>query len=334
MNGWIIPKTGAQFSRSISTMKISVSATGTPPFAAAVPRTWRSCRRNRCPTASRLKPALKAKGANGIKVRYRLPHHTKALHIDMLIDKTFNTRAEAVYVPFPQWRWTGIVSTLISTACRWNRSASNCPAPVVIGMGYTAGLKFGNDDVSVTIAPLDSPLIQVGGITTGRWAEQLDCKPVATLVSWALHNHWDTNFKASQGEPILQRYRLTSSAKYDPAASSRFAMDASVPPLIVRVPHAALGANGVFMAPDPEGECELQLKRAEDGRGLIVHAYNLGQYAVEQTLRFPELKIDSANLCNAIEVDGETIPLTDGCISFSVPARSVACARVIFANNY
>ena len=53
-------------------------------------------------------------------------------------------------------------------------------------------------------------------------------------------------------------------------------MDASLPPLIVRVPGASLGDSGAFMQPEPEGECELQLKRAEDGRGLILHSYNLG----------------------------------------------------------
>ncbi len=283
------------------------------------------------PDRVEIEARLKAKGANGVKVRYRLPHHTKALYIDMLIDKTFNTLAEAVYVPFPL-ALDEHSFHLDLNGLPLEPEREQLPGSCRDWYGIHRWAQVGNDDVSVTVAPLDSPLIQVGGITTGRWAQQLDSSR-ATLVSWALHNHWDTNFKASQGEPILQRYLLTSSARYDPAASSRFAMDASVPPLIVRVPHAALGANGVFMAPDPEGECELQLKRAEDGRGLIVHAYNLGENIVDQSLRFPALKIASANHCNAIEIDGETIPLTDGCISFSVPARSVACARVIFANE-
>jgi hypothetical protein len=120
-------------------------------------------------------------------VRYSLPHHEKALHIDMVVDKEYVTTAEAVYVVFP---------------LQFERA------------------QFHLDLNGVPLAPIDSPLIQVGGITTARWAHHLDTRHAA-LVSWALHNHWDTNFKASQGEDILLRYGLTSRAGYDPAASSR-----------------------------------------------------------------------------------------------------------------
>lgn len=283
------------------------------------------------PDCVEIEARLKAKGADGINVRYSLPHHEKTLRIEMLIDKTYNTLAEAVYLPFP----------LALDEHRFHLDLNGLPLEPereqLTGScrdwyGIHRWAEVGNDDVSVTIAPLDSPLIQVGGITTGRWAEQLDASR-AILVSWALHNHWDTNFKASQGEPILQRFRLTSSANYDPPASSRFALSESAPPLIVRVPRAELGISDAFMQPDPEGACELQLKRAEDDRGLIVHAYNLGLNDVEQTLRFPALKIGSANLCNAIEVDGARLPVSDSGVSFIVPARSIACARVIFADD-
>jgi hypothetical protein len=283
------------------------------------------------PDAVEIEVRLKAMGAKDIKVRYRLPHQRKALHIDLLINKTFNTLAEAVYVPFPL-ALDGRRFHLDLNGVPLEPEREQLPGSCRDWYGIQRWAEVGNDDVSVTVAPLDSPLFQVGGITTGRWAEQLDSSR-ATLVSWALHNHWDTNFKASQGEPILQRYRLTSSAKYDAAASSRFAMDESAPPLIVRVPQAELGISGAFMRPEPEGECELQLKRAEDGRGLIVHAYNLGEHNVEQALRFPALKIGSANLCNAIEVDGRRLAVAEGCVTFPVPARSVACARVIFTDD-
>ena len=193
--------------------------------------------------------------------------------------------------------------------------------------GIQRWAEVGNDEISVTLAPQDSPLIQVGGITTGRWAETLDASQ-ATLVSWALHNHWDTNFKASQGEAILQRYRLTSTAAFDPAASSRFAMAASVPPLIVRVPGAAIGASGTFMQAEPEGECELQLKRAADGRGLIAHAHNLSERAVEQRLRFPGRTLAKAWRCGPTEVAGERLAVDADSFTFIVPARSLASARL------
>ena len=281
------------------------------------------------PDRVEIEAQLRAKGAKSVKVRYSLPHHQKALHIDMLIDKEFVTLAEAVYLPFPL-ALEDHSFHLDLNGLPLEPEREQLPGSCRDWYGIHRWAEVGDEEASVTLAPLDSPLIQVGGITTGRWAEMLDASQ-PTLVSWALHNHWDTNFKASQGQAILQRYRLTSSAAYDPAASSRFALDASLPPLIVRVPGAALGASGTFICAEPEGACELQLKRAADGRGLIAHAYNLGEGVVEQRLSFPLGSISAANACNPIEVDGAALPVSNDGFTLSVPPRSVACARIVLA---
>lgn len=271
---------------------------------------------------------MRAEGARWVKVRYCLPLREKALHIDMVVDKTFNTRAEAVYLPFPL-AIEQPTFHLDLNGLPLEPEREQLPGSCRDWYGIQRWAECGDDSLSVTLAPLDSPLIQVGGITTGRWAHQLDTRS-ATLVSWALHNHWDTNFKASQGEETLLRYRLTSSAGYDPAASSRFAMNATVPPLIVRAPNAELGASGTFMEAEPQGQCELQLKPAADGRGIIIHACNLGMGAVAQSLRFPAAAIQSARLCSPTEIDLEPVDVADGKVIFEAPSRSVACVRVLF----
>lgn len=279
------------------------------------------------PDRVELEVRLQAKGAHAIKVRYALPHNHKALDIDMLIDKTFHTKAEAVYIPFPlaieeptfHLDLNGVplqpeVEQLVGSCRDW--------------YGVHRWAEVGNDDVSVTVVPIDSPLIQVGGITTGRWAYHLDTRQ-STLVSWALNNHWDTNFKASQGEDLLFRYRLTSSTGYDSAASSRFAMEATIPPVIVRVPSAEIGTKGTFMTVSPEGQCEVHLKNAMDGRGLIIHAYNLGEDVQILDTSFPSIQITEACLCSPTEDDLETLDVKNNKISFTVPSRSVAFVRVI-----
>lgn len=270
---------------------------------------------------------LQAKGAHAIKVRYALPHHEKALHIDMVIDKTFNTLAEAVYVPFPlaidypQFH-------LDLNGVPLQPEAEQLPGSCRDWYGVHRWAEVGNDDVSVTVVPMDSPLMQVGGITTGKWAYHLDTRQ-STLVSWALHNHWDTNFKASQGEDILMRYRLTSTSGYDSSASSRFAMESTIPPVIVRVPGADIGSSGTFMTVSPEGTCEVQLKRANDGRGLIVHAYNLGYIQETLAIQFPTVAIAEAYLCSPTEVDSDSLNVNNGGVELTVPSRSIACLRVI-----
>jgi hypothetical protein len=82
----------------------------------------------------------------------------------------------------------------------------------------------------VTIAPLDAPLVHLGGITTGRWAKELEPEG-PTVMSWALHNHWMVNFKASQGGEIPLRYRLTTHAgPVDDTAASRFGAEEATHP--------------------------------------------------------------------------------------------------------
>ncbi len=286
------------------------------------------------PGAAIVEVRLQAPGAKSVRVRYSLPDDEKALHIDMVVDKELVTRAEAVYVTFPlalgDTDKAGPTFHLdlngVPLEPEVEQLVGSCRDWYGIQRWAEVGSRTESDGVSVTLAPLDAPLIQVGGITTGRWAHTLDTR-TPTLVSWALHNHWDTNFQASQGGEILLRYRLTSTGGYDPAASTRFAAAASTPPLIVRVPGAEPGQGGQWLQVEPEGIAEIQLKRAVDGNGIIVHALNLT--AEEQTIHLtPAVAPKAAWLCTPLEENGEALPIEDGRIALILPPRGLTSARL------
>ena len=284
---------------------------------------------------SRLEPGsvfvevrIEGLGIRGGRVRYTLPSHEKALNIDYVLDKEYNTLAEAVYIPFP-FALDKPKFHLDLNGVPLEPEVEQLPGSCRDWYGIHRWAEAGDGNVSIVLVPLDAPLVQVGGITTSRWAHKLDTRR-GTLVSWALENHWDTNFKASQGEDLLFRYRLTSQPSYNSAAASRFAMETTVPPLIVRAPGAATGTSGQFLTVAPEGVAEVQLKRPADGRGLIVHAYNLTADPQTLSLTFPSLRPSGAWHCSPIEDDGAALPLTGDEISLPVPSRSVACARVLF----
>ncbi len=301
------------------------------PFRRSGPTSVELMPARRLPDRLEVEVRLRARGAKSISARFSLPHHQKALCLEMLIDKEFVTKAEAVYVPFPL-KLEQHSFHLDLNGLPLQPEREQLPGSCRDWYGIQRWAEAGDAGASVTLVPLDSPLLQLGGITTGRWAEELDARR-ASLVSWALHNHWDTNFKASQGQAILQRYHLTSRASYDPAANTRFALDACLPPLLLRVPGAELGLRGTFLQPEPQGECELQLKRAADGRGIIVRAMNLGSEAIQQRLNFPDIAIASACLCDPIEQDGAALDTSAGGIALDVPGRALACARVLFADG-
>jgi hypothetical protein len=277
------------------------------------------------PGGAEVEVRLQAPGARSVRVRYSLPDDQKALHVELVVDKELVTRAEAIYVLFP-FAIDNPTFHLDLNGVPLEPEAEQLDGSCRDWYGIQRWAEVGSGGLSITLAPLDAPLVQVGGITTGRWAHTLDTH-AATLVSWPLHNHWDTNFLASQGGEILLRYRLTSTGGYDPAASTRFAADAATPPLIVRVPGAEPQRPAQWLQVDPEGIAEIQLKPAADGEGIVVHAINLT--AEPRTIRLtPAVAPQEAWLCSPLEENGEALPVEAGAVTLPLPPRGVASVRL------
>jgi hypothetical protein len=258
-----------------------------------------------------------------------LPHHEKALHIDMVIDKEHVTDPESIYIMFP----TALQHPafhLDLNGVPLTPETEQLPGSCRDWYGIQRWAEVSDAQASIVLAPIDAPLVQVGGIQTGRWLDYLDAQE-ATLVSWPVNNYWTTNFQASQGGQLLFRYRLTSMPAYDPAAASRFAAEQLVPPIIIRVPGAEAGKTGQFLRVEPEGAADVQIKPAADGRGLILHLFNLTYEAQPLRLAFAAGQPVGAWACSPIEEDGEALSTTADGVLVQAPPRSHACARIVFA---
>ncbi len=78
---------------------------------------------------------------------------------------------------------------------------------------------------TTVVASPDVPLVQVNGINTGRWQEELP-RHNGTVMSWVLNNYWFTNFPARQGGRLAYRYSIAGWPVGFPAAvadAQRFA---------------------------------------------------------------------------------------------------------------
>jgi hypothetical protein len=279
------------------------------------------------PVGASIEIALQAPGAASLRMRYTLPHHEKTLHLDVVVDKTPVIEAESIYIAFPL--------ALDQPAFHLDLNGvplvpeeEQLPGSCRDWYGIQRWAEAGDQAASVVIVPLDAPLVQVGGIQTGRWAERLQINE-PTLLSWPVQNHWTTNFQARQSGELLFRYRLTSLTSYDPAAASRFAAEQLVPPIIVRAPEALAGPSGTFLTVTPEGVADVQVKKAADGRGLIVRAFNFADRPQQIAIGFPSLRIAAACACSPIEDDGDALDVAGASVTIDLPTRSLACARVI-----
>jgi alpha-mannosidase len=267
-------------------------------------------------------------GSRAAHCRYALESGRGALAVEWTLDKEHVTEPEAVYVAFPlALDEPSFRLDLNGVPCTPDADQLNGTVRDWYPVRRWADVSDG--ERGVTICPLDAPLVQLGGITTGKAASELRPEGPA-LFSWALNNHWMVNFKASQGGRIPLRYRLTTHAGgCDDAAAGRFAAEEATPPIVLRdyVPRGS--RTGRLVAVDDPG-VEMTAKPAEDGDGVVVRLHDVdgAERAVE--LHFEAATPASACRVSPVEEDGEPLELAGRAVRVPLGGRGVTSLRVRF----
>ncbi len=136
-----------------------------------------------------------------------------------------------------------------------------------------------NKKYGVTWVTLDAPLVQVGGITATLvgsqskpevWRQHVE--PTRKLYSWAMNNHWGTNYRAYQDGPVMFRFILRPHGRSNPAAATRFATSFSQPLLPRRASGAKVEGTPRLQI-EGEGVIATAFKPSDDGRALIVRLF-------------------------------------------------------------
>jgi alpha-mannosidase len=137
---------------------------------------------------------------------------------------------------------------------------------------------------------LDAPLVQVGGLTANLlnsqsnpdvWRKKVG--PTQKLYSWAMNNHWGTNYRAYQEGPHVFRFILRPHRGYEPIEASRLAIAASQPllPAPARGPAPDAVPRLKFSSPDV---LLTGLKASDDGKALIVRLWAGAGREVQTTI--------------------------------------------------
>ena len=145
-----------------------------------------------------------------------------------------------------------------------------------------------NAGQGITWVTLDAPLVEPGVITATMLGSQRDptiwrehIEPTQKFYSWAMNNHWGTNYRAYQEGVVEFRYAVRAHGGYDPAASSKFAIGLSQP-LIASV--ASLNAPSTpLLTVEPPDVLATSLKPSEDGRAWILRLF--GASGVERKVK-------------------------------------------------
>ncbi|MBE7501139.1 MAG: hypothetical protein HS113_12685 [Verrucomicrobiales bacterium] len=151
-----------------------------------------------------------------------------------------------------------------------------------------------NADFGVTWVTLDAPLVQVGGLTANLLNSQTNPEawrkhvgPTQKLYSWAMNNHWGTNYRAYQEGPVVFRYVLRPHRGYDPAAASRLAVAQSQPLVPVRA-RGPRPASTPRLAVDSPAVLVTGFKPSDDGRALIVRLWASSDHDVQTCLAWSD----------------------------------------------
>jgi alpha-mannosidase len=188
-------------------------------------------------------------------------------------------------------------------------------------------MDFSSDKAGVTWCPIEAPVIELGTMSATILGSALrssegwrrEIKPTQTVFSWALNNHWHTNFPLEQGGVIPFHYAILPHGAYDPAAVNRFALAERRPLVCVRTAGAPKIATPVAI--DNPRVFLSTAKPAADGSGaMVLRLRSISDREENVVLSFPGGAPGSLRYCGGDEIPGETVstPLTllpFGCVS-------------------
>jgi len=191
-----------------------------------------------------------------------------------------------------------------------------------------------NDRYGVTWLTPDAPLVEVGGVTANLigamrlndWITHL--LPSQTIYSWAMNNHWHTNYRAEQEGPTVFRYFIVPHR----GSSSDVARQAAATALEQSQPLLVLPARGEKPEYPPplqvygsQGSASVQVtafKPSEDGTARIVRLFGASDKAEKVTLKWAGLEPKSVWLS-----DNSEKPLQPITGPVEVPAGSIVTLR-------
>lgn len=257
---------------------------------------------------------IEAPGVSAASVTYALDADSKCLIVDWSIDKLEHQAAEAVFIAFPfNLGAPKFLLDLNGIPAVPNDDQLDGAAKDWYPAGRWVDVSDGRR--GVTVVPLDAPLVHLGGITTGKWNRTLEPEG-PTIMSWALNNHWEVNFRSTQSGRIPLRYRLTTYAgDADAVASSRFAAEQATPPVALRDISPTGRTNDSFFALDPAQPVLATAKPGEEPGWIALRLQNLARAATTAKLRFtvPPRAAMAADPVEhplaALAVDGDILPV-------------------------
>ena len=191
------------------------------------------------PLVATIRVTSEAPGALSLVRDVTLHAGDDAIRLVTHLDKAPGREKEAVHVAFPLAVPDGVVRTeqgfaVVRPDLDQAEGANRNVYPV------QRWLDASNGEFGVSLLTPDLPLWQLNGLTAeafrqpdGREDWLRRALPGTELIAYAMNNYWHTNFKADQPGPVTWRLVLLPHGPFDAVATTRAALQASEPPVVL-----------------------------------------------------------------------------------------------------
>lgn len=188
-----------------------------------------------------------------------------------------------------------------------------------------------NQKYGVTWANPDAPLVELGAITANligslsdpaAWLNHIT--PSQTIYSWAMNNHWHTNYRAEQEGPTTFKYYIwPHAAASGQEESARFGTAMSQP--LIPVPGRRTAPRRPRLMVDSSRVMVSALKPSEDGRAIVLRLSSVSRKPEYLRLKWSEPIPTRISLSDASERPGSPVGR-----NIEVPAYGLLTLRVEF----
>ena len=168
----------------------------------------------------------------GFVLEMRMFNTCKRIDFVYMIRKKLESDPESIYISFPFLLPEGKIFCDVQGGIL-EAGVNQIPGSATDWNSVQNFASVRNSSAQILLASDRIPLMQFGGINTGRY--QYGAIPATThIYGWPMNNYWTTNFNADQRGELTFTYTLTSSADTSNLLATRFGWENRIP-LLSRV---------------------------------------------------------------------------------------------------
>ena len=250
-------------------------------------------------------------GCNSVTREIRVVSGQPHVELKNTLDKISTREKEGVHFGFPIDVPRGTVRMDIPWGIM-TPEADQLPGSNRNWLAVQRWIDVSDAEGGITWVSMEAPVVEFGDLTANilggangseEWIQALPKSE--TVISWALNNHWHTNFPLEQGGRITFRYRLLAHGEYDAAECQRFALNSHQP--LLAVPAVKNPVDTPWLSVDNPKVFVSTLKPSEDGTALILRLRSLSDKTESVSIEGPGSEAWELSMSSAIEEKGTAV---------------------------